>query len=31
MTWNNNFGNENFMVGKHLNITLNSEADLADE
>ena len=29
MTWNNNFGNGHFMVGKHINITLNSEADLA--
>jgi polyisoprenoid-binding protein YceI len=31
MTWNNYFGNGNFMVGKHLNITLNVEADLASE
>ena len=31
MTWNNNFGNGNFMVGKHINITLNVEADLASE
>lgn len=29
MTWNNYFGNNNFMVGKHINITLNAEADLA--
>jgi polyisoprenoid-binding protein YceI len=31
MNWNNFFGNGNFMVGKHLNITLNVEADLASE
>jgi len=31
MNWNNNFGNGNFMVGKHINITLNIEADLASE
>ena len=31
MTWNNLFGNGNFMVGKHINITLNVEADLATE
>ena len=31
MKWNNFFGNDNFMVGKHLNITLNVEADLASE
>jgi polyisoprenoid-binding protein YceI len=31
MKWNNVFGNGQFMVGKHLNITLNAEADLASE
>jgi polyisoprenoid-binding protein YceI len=31
MTWNNFFGNSNFMVGKHIDITLNTEADLAPE
>lgn len=31
MTWNNFFGNGHFMVGKHTNITLNVEADLASE
>ncbi|HVO68212.1 MAG TPA: YceI family protein [Syntrophales bacterium] len=28
MYWNNNFGSGNFMVGKHIDITLNAEADL---
>jgi polyisoprenoid-binding protein YceI len=31
MNWNNNFGGSNFMVGKHIDITLNAEADLAIE
>lgn len=31
ITWNNYFGAGNFMVGKHLDITLNIEADLASE
>jgi polyisoprenoid-binding protein YceI len=31
MNWNNVFGDGHFMVGKHLNITLNAEADLASE
>jgi polyisoprenoid-binding protein YceI len=31
MTWNNLFGDGNFMVGKHLDITLNVEVDLASE
>ena len=31
MTWNNFFGNGHFMVGKHINISLNVEADLASE
>ena len=31
MVWNNFFGNGNFMVGKHINITLNAEADLDSE
>ncbi|MEN6318754.1 MAG: YceI family protein [Syntrophaceae bacterium] len=31
MNWNNFFGNGNFMVGKHINITLNVEADLESE
>jgi polyisoprenoid-binding protein YceI len=31
MNWNNYFGDGNFMVGKHMNITLNLEADLSPE
>jgi polyisoprenoid-binding protein YceI len=31
MKWNNDFGGGNFMVGKHIDITLNAEADLAKE
>jgi len=31
MTWNNFFGKGGFMVGKHIDITLNVEADLASE
>ena len=31
MNWNNNFGPGNFMVGKHIDITVDGEADLSLE
>ncbi len=31
MTWNNDFGRENFMVGKHIELALDAETDLSSE
>ncbi len=31
MTWNNHFGPGNFMVGKHIELALDAEADLSPE